>query len=69
MFYFFQQKIPIKEQEVLGRTNRLLSFDTARNSQNTKQLGGAQDSVKFEMGSGAMIYITTFIKISSGIQI
>jgi hypothetical protein len=33
------------------------------------QGGGHTDNVKFEMGSGAMIYIPTFIKIGSGIQI
>jgi hypothetical protein len=34
-----------------------------------KILGGHTASVKFEIGSGVMIYIPTFIKNSSGIQI
>jgi hypothetical protein len=36
--------------------------------ENEKIRGGGH-SVKFEMGSSAMIYISTFIKIGSGIQI
>jgi hypothetical protein len=57
------------KQEVLGRTNRLLSFDMTRTTGNEKIRGGHRDSVKSEMGSGATIYIQTFIKIGSGIQI
>jgi hypothetical protein len=59
----------VKQQEVLGRTNLPLSFDMAWTSYKMKQLGGTEDSLKFEIGSGALIYISTFIKICSGIQI
>jgi hypothetical protein len=34
-----------KEQEFLGRTNRLLSFDTTRATQKTKNLSGRQSKV------------------------
>jgi hypothetical protein len=34
-----------------------------------EKIRGDTHSVKFEMDSGAMIYIPTFIKIGSGIQI
>jgi hypothetical protein len=37
--------------------------------ENVKHQGGNTDSVKFEMGSGAMIYIPTFINTGSSIQI
>jgi hypothetical protein len=58
------------KQEVPERTNRLLSFDATQTAQEKKiRGGGGEDSVKFEMGSGAVIYIPTFINIGSGIQI
>jgi hypothetical protein len=37
----FHKKIPLQyKQEVMGRTNRLLSFDTTRTASKTRKLGG-----------------------------
>jgi hypothetical protein len=44
-------------------------FPLIRQGQHGKRkFGGGGHSVKYEMGSGAMMYIPTFIKIGSSIQ-
>jgi hypothetical protein len=89
----------MKEQEVLGRSNRLFSFDTTRTPQKTTRItlilllrvffvAGTcvpsrwlatrkRDTYRHtegcmmyaaEMGSVAIIYTPSFVKISSGIQ-
>jgi hypothetical protein len=57
------------KQEVLRRTNCLLFFDDTDRIENGNIRRGHKGSVKFEMGSGAMIHIPTFIKTGSGIEI
>jgi hypothetical protein len=57
-----KKSICLPQQEVLRVTNRLLSVDTTRAAYKTKKLGHT-DRVKFEMGSGVMIYIPTFVKV------
>jgi hypothetical protein len=70
-----------REQVVLGRTNHLRSFDTTQTAQETTHptvllldihcRGNVitEGFMKYavEMGSGAMIYIPSFINIGSGI--